>query len=362
MAKDYYEILGVPRTASQDEIKKAFRKQAHQHHPDKSGGDEAKFKELNEAYGALSDPEKRRRYDQFGHAGAQSGPGGFSGQGGSAAGFDFGGFQFGGGGFEDVFSDLFGGGSFSGARNREESGSDIQVDIEVSFEEMASGVEKEVRLRKPIECDACSGTGGKAGTKESTCKTCGGAGRVNKTVRSFFGTFAQAFVCEDCHGRGKSYAEKCPICHGAGRVQGEETIAINVPQGIEDGQTISLSGRGAVGEHGMRSGDLYVTVHVLPHREFKREGRDTIRSTVEIRFAQAALGDTIPVNTISGVVRMKIPAGTQSGEVFRLKGRGIRHFQGHREGDHLVTVIVIVPKRLSSEERKLVERLREIGG
>jgi molecular chaperone DnaJ len=366
MAKDYYETLGVPKTASQDEIKKAFRKLAHKHHPDKGGGDEAKFKEINEAYSVLSDQSKRQDYDRFGRTAndqSRSGAGreGFSAQGGPASGWDFNGFQFGGGGFEDIFSDLFGGGGFSGARGREESGSDIQVDLQISFEEMVSGTEKEVRLRKPIRCTACSGTGGKAGTREATCAACGGAGRVTKTMKSFLGTFAQAFVCEECHGRGKAYTEKCPICRGAGRVQDEETIRVGIPAGIEDGQTISLQGKGAVGEHGSHAGDLFVTIHVLPHKELRREGHDTILSSAEISFAQAVLGDTIPVRTVSGVVNMKVPAGTQSGEVFRLKGKGIRHFRGHREGDHLVTIRIAIPKHLSSEERKLVERLREIG-
>lgn len=369
MARDYYETLGVPKTASQDEIKKAFRKLAHQHHPDKGGGDETKFKEINEAYGVLSDQSKRGEYDRFGRTandqqsrsnGAGAGFGGFSGQG--ASGFDFNGFQFGGGGFEDIFSDLFSGGGFSGGRGREESGSDIQVDVEITFQEMVSGVVKEVRLRRPVRCAACSGTGGRAGTRETSCAACGGSGRVTKTVRSFLGTFAQQYVCEVCYGRGKAYAEKCPDCRGAGRVQDEESVRIEIPAGIEDGQTISMQGRGAAGEHGSRAGDLFVVVHVRPHQELRREGQDTILSTIDISFAQAALGDTVPVTTVGGIVRMKIPAGTQPGEVFRLKGKGIRHFRGSREGDHLVTVNISVPKHLSGEERKLVERLRDMEG
>jgi molecular chaperone DnaJ len=363
MATDYYDILGIPKTASQDEIKKAFRKQAHQHHPDKKGGNEAKFKELNDAYGVLSNPEKRKRYDQFGHtANHQAGAGQDQGFGGGFEGFDFGGFSSQGGsasGFEDIFSDLFGGGQ-SGTRNHDRTGSDIQVDIEVSFEEMVSGAQRDIKIRKPIRCHSCSGTGGKSGTKEADCKVCGGSGRVTKTVRSFLGTFAQAFVCSECHGRGKTYAEKCRTCHGAGRVEGDEHIHLDIPAGIENGQSISFSGKGAAGGHGSAAGDLLVTVHVRPHPTFRRHG-DDIHSTLEIGFAEAALGETVPVETVHGPVKMKVPAGTQPDEVFRIRGKGVAHVRGWGEGDHLVTVKLVVPKHLSSEERSIIEKLKKSG-
>lgn len=359
MAKDYYDILGVPKGASQDDIKKAFRKLAHQHHPDKKHGDEAKFKELNEAYGILSDPEKRARYDRFGHAGTQGGPGGGPGFGG----FDFNDFQFGGGsGFEDIFSDLFGrGGGFPGGTHGSRAGADIETDVEVTFDEMVAGTRKTIRIRKPIVCAACQGTGGEPGSKEETCSTCGGSGRITKTVRSFLGTFAQASPCPKCHGKGKRFAKECSSCHGEGKTVGEERIDFDIPAGIEDGQTISIAGKGAAGGHGMPPGDLFVTVHVRPHPSFERRG-DTILSSVDIGFTQAALGDTIPVGTVHGPVRMKIPAGTQPGEVFRIKGKGLRNYRGWGSGDHLVTVRIAVPKKLSAAERDLIERLAKLGG
>ncbi|MEI6650474.1 MAG: molecular chaperone DnaJ [Candidatus Moraniibacteriota bacterium] len=357
--KDYYAILGVQKNASQDDIKKAFRKLAHKHHPDKQGGNEAKFKEANEAYGTLSDPEKRKRYDQFGSA---EGPAGFGGgfSGGQAGGFDFGDFQFAGGsgGFEDLFSDIFGGG-FSGGRSRgPQSGSDIQVDVEISFDEMVSGTKKTVRLRKEVICDDCGGSGGKKGSKEITCPDCDGRGQVRQTVRSILGTFEQAVLCPKCHGKGKRYSEQCPTCHGTGKRIGEEEVTIEIPAGIDDGQAISISGRGSAGEHGAPAGTLYVSVHVRPHRSLKRRG-ELISSEKIISFPQAALGDTVSVETAYGPVRMKIPAGTQPGEVFRIKGKGLKSVRGYGQGDHMVTVRVEVPKHLSSEEKRLMKQLED---
>ncbi|NTW15424.1 MAG: molecular chaperone DnaJ [Candidatus Moranbacteria bacterium] len=355
--KDYYSILGVSKDASQDDIKKAFRKLAHKHHPDKQGGDEAKFKEANEAYGVLSDPEKRKRYDQFGSADGPTGFGGFSG--GQAGGFDFGDFQFGGGGgFEDIFSDLFGGG-FAGARSRgPRAGSDIQVDVEIPFMEMVSGTEKTVRIRKAIPCTECGGTGGKKGSKEVSCSDCGGSGRIRQAVRSVLGTFEQVVQCPECHGKGKRFEEDCPKCHGTGRMTGEEEVTVRIPAGIDDGQVISVPGKGAAGEPGAPAGDLFVAVHVKPHPTLMRRG-ETVLSKMPISYAQAALGDTVSVETVEGPVRMKIPAGTQPGEVFRIRGKGLRNVRGFGQGDHLVTVTVAVPKHLSGKERKLVEQLRD---
>lgn len=357
MAKDYYDILGVPRSASQDEIKKAFRKLAHQHHPDKSGGNEALFKEINEAYGTLSDPEKRAQYDRFG----QSFSGG-NGGGASSGGWDFG--QYGGNGnikfdfgdgFEDIFSGVFGGGQ----SGRSKRGQDIQVDVEISFEEMVNGVRKSISLRKMAVCSECQGAGGKPGAKEDTCKRCDGRGRIQKQVQSIFGVMAQVVTCDACHGKGKTYAESCHTCHGAGRSQQSETIEVNIPAGVQDGQAVSLEGRGAAGEYGARPGDLFVVVHVRPHKEWKRRG-DDILSFVEVRYPQAVLGDKLDVETVEGRVTMKIPAGTQGGEVFRIRGKGVPHLGRYGRGDHLVTVKLLVPKKLSSDEKKLIEKLAEI--
>jgi len=362
MPRDYYDILGVSKTASQDEVKKAFRKQAHKLHPDKSGGDEAKFKELNGAYQVISDPEKRAQYDRFGHAGAQSGFGsgqgfgGFSGQGGQASGFDPNDFQFN-GDFGDIFSDIFGGG-FGGHRGSAAAGMDIETDIEISFEEMVSGVNRTIGLRKPMRCPSCDGTGGERGSREESCSECGGSGRVARMVRSVFGTFSQMQTCAKCHGKGKRYAKECQVCQGVGRTTGEERIDIGIPAGIGDGQTISVSGRGAAGEHGAPSGDLFVTVHVQPHPSFERRG-EHIFSKIDIGFPQAVLGDSVPVDTVQGPTKMKIPAGTQSGEVFRIRGKGLKSVRGWGSGDHLVTVNVRIPKKLSREAETLIRKLGE---
>jgi molecular chaperone DnaJ len=361
MARDYYDILGVPKTASQDEVKKAFRKQAHKLHPDKSGGDEAKFKELNEAYQILSDPEKRKRYDQFGHAGAQNGFGGGQGFGGfsSQGGFNPNDFQFN-GDFGDIFSDIFGGGFGGRASTQAAAGMDIETDIEITFEEMVSGVKRTLGLRKPILCSACDGTGGERGSKEESCPECAGSGRVARTVRSVFGTFSQMQVCTGCHGKGKRYAKKCHACQGVGRTTGEDRIDVEIPAGIGDGQTISISGKGAAGEYGAPAGDLFVTVHVRPHPSFERRG-EHVFSKIDITFPVAALGDSVMVDTVHGSVKMKIPAGTQSGEVFRIKGKGLKSVRGWGTGDHLVTVNVRIPRKLSRDEEALIRKLGEVG-
>jgi molecular chaperone DnaJ len=359
MAKDYYEILGVSKSASQDEIKKAFRKLAHQHHPDKSGGNEALFKEMNEAYGTLSDPEKRAQYDRFG----QTFQGGNTGGGASSGGWDFG--QYGGNGnvkfdfgegFEDIFSGVFGG---SGQSGRSKQGQDIQVDVEISFEEMVSGTQKSISLRKLTHCSHCKGTGGQPGSKENNCKRCDGRGRIQKQVQSIFGMMAQVVTCDACHGKGKTYTESCRTCHGVGRSQQPETIEVNIPAGIQDGQALSLEGRGAAGEYGARAGDLFVAVHVKPHEEWKRRGDDVL-SFLDIRYPQAALGDKVEVNTVEGRVTMKIPAGTQGGEVFRIRGKGIPHLGRYGRGDHLVTVKLLVPKKMSHDEKQLIEKLAKV--
>ena len=358
---NYYDTLGVSKGASEDEIKKAFRKLAHQHHPDKGGGDEKKFKEINEAYQVLSNKEKRRAYDQYGQTFHGDGGGG-SRQGHGFGGFDFSGFSSQGGsasGWEDIFSNIFGGGGGQ-QRSRRRVGTDISVDVEITFEEMVSGTQKDIHLRKLTRCTLCHGTGGKPGAKEHTCSHCHGTGQVRQIAQTVFGAFEQMTVCESCLGRGKMYAEKCILCRGAGRVHQEESISMDIPAGIDDAQTLSMRGLGEAGEHGAQSGDLYITVHIRPHPSLKRRG-DDITLELAITFAQAALGDKVTLETIDGDMTMKIPAGTQPDEVFRIRGKGVPHLGRHGRGDQLVTIILAVPKKLSHTEKELIEKLKTLG-
>lgn len=367
MANDYYQILGVSRGASDDEIKKAYRKLAHKYHPDKSGGDEAKFKEINEAYQVLSDKSKREQYDRFGRTFDQGAAGGGQGFGG----FDFSGFQgFGGqggfssqGGFgeedlQDIFANFFGGERRGGGRRRR--GKDIQVDVEISFEEMITGAKREINLRKSSVCDNCNGTGGEKGSELKTCQTCGGAGRVEKVSRSFFGSFSQVTECPDCHGVGKRYDKKCSKCGGDGRVMKDTKVEINIPAGIDDGQTLSMNGAGEAGGAGAAAGDLHINVHVKKHKEFLRKGQD-ILSSVEIPYSVAALGGETIIETIEGRLTLKIPSGTQSGELFRIKGKGVPDLHSGTRGNQLVKVIVRIPKNLSREQKRILEELNRAG-
>ena len=358
---DFYKILGVEKGASDEEIKKAYRKLAHKYHPDKAGGDEEKFKEINEAYQVLSDKTKRAQYDQFGQTFNGAGGGGAGRGFNGFSGFDFGGFSQGGfsgfsgaGGWEDVFSDVFGGGR-SRAR-QQDVGRDIQTDVEITFEEMVKGVKKDLHLYKNVRCDVCDGTGGAPGAKEETCKECGGSGRVRKTVRTILGTIAQEMVCDKCMGKGKTFSEKCNKCKGEGVHKSETKISVSIPAGIDNGQTISIRSEGEAGKNGAPSGDLFVTVHVRNHSKFKRE-EDNIISQENISFSQAVLGDKIEVETIDGKIMMKIPAGTQSGEIFRIKNAGIPHLRGGGRGHHLVKVNVIIPRKISRREKELITEL-----
>ncbi len=364
MSKNFYEILGVSKDASDAEIKKAYRKMAHKYHPDKDGGDEAKFKEVNEAYQTLSDSTKRAQYDQFGQT-FNGATGGSGTSGGGFGGFDFSNFQqgaggqgfefnFGGGGAEDIFSEMFGGGRRGGRRGR-----DIQVDIEIDFSEVIKGTIKEISVYKSVECSHCNGTGGEPGAKEETCKTCGGSGHVQKTMQTILGTIAQQVVCDDCGGKGKTFDKKCSKCKGAGQYKEEVRESIDIPAGINDGQSIAIAGKGEVGQGGAPAGDLIVTVHIKPDSRFVRDGYD-IRTTSHISFAQAALGDKIDIETVDGMVKMKIPAGTQSGEIYKIRGKGIPKLRGIGRGDHLVEVIVDVPTKLSRKEKKLIEQLKDL--
>ncbi len=361
MAKDFYEVLGVSRDVSDADLKKAYRKLAHKYHPDKDGGDEDKFKEVNEAYSILSDKNKRAQYDQFGSAG----PGGFGG-GQGAAGFDFsqfGGqgahFEFGGGDFGDL-GDLFGSMFGGGARQQSSRGRDIQTEVTINFAEMVTGAKKDIHVQRYVQCATCHGNGGKPGTKEERCKKCAGKGHIQRTVQSMLGPIAQNVVCDECEGRGTVFTQKCEECRGDGRIQKTEKISVDIPAGISDGQTIALTGQGNVGVQGAQSGDLLVTVRVTPHKNLTREG-DNIHSTQSITFTQAVLGDKIEVETVEGNVMMKVPAGTQSGEVFRIRNKGVPHLRGFGRGDHLVTIKIVTPQKVSRAQKKILEQLKKEG-
>ncbi|MFA7170870.1 MAG: molecular chaperone DnaJ [Candidatus Paceibacterota bacterium] len=368
MAKNYYEILGVEKGAGDDEIKKAYRKLAHQHHPDKKGGDEAKFKEINEAYQVLSDKQKRGQYDQFGSTfdGANPGQGA-----GGFGGFDFSGFGGGNGanGFNfegdlgDLFGDIFGGGGRT-SQARQEKGKDVAVDIELTLEEALEGVEKEIKLYLSVVCSKCSGTGAETGSKMEKCKTCSGAGYVQKQKRTMFGVFAQNEICPDCKGLGERPEKRCSKCGGDGRVKEEKVINVKVPAGIAEGQTIRISG---AGEAGFRSGsgksiagDLYVTAHLKKHPLFERRGDDLVYK-LDISFSQAALGDSTTIPTLKGKIKLKIPSGIQSGKIIKIGGGGFPHLQGRGAGDMYLTVQIKTPEKISRKQRSLLEELQKEG-
>jgi molecular chaperone DnaJ len=366
MSKDYYKVLGLEKNASQDDIKKAFRKLAHEHHPDKKGGNDAKFKEANEAYSVLGDEKKRAQYDQFGAAG----PGGFQGgQGGAGGfnpndfGFDFSGFNQNGQGpgvdfdLGDLFGDIFGGG-----RQKVKRGSDIQVDIELSFEDSIFGVEKDIVLNKASVCAECSGSGAKKGSKTKTCHTCAGKGRVTEVRRSIMGSFQTQRTCDTCHGSGKEPEEKCPICHGMGVTKRNQEIKVKIPASVEEGEMVRLTGAGEAISGG-QSGDLYIRIHVKKHPLFRKDGPHLV-TDVDVKLSDALLGMTYPLKTLDGDISLKIPEGVHHDEILRVKGKGApttpRGRDGHR-GDILVNIHIVMPKRLSKEARKMVEELKKEG-
>lgn len=350
--RDYYEVLGVSKDASADEIKKAFRKLAVKYHPDKDGGDEEKFKEVNEAYEVLKDQQKRQRYDQFGHAGV-------GGNGGAAGGNPFGGFggqnvhfDFGDGGLGDIFSQFFGAGQQQSRGPRR--GRDVETSITLTFEEAVFGVEHEIELDMDDECEHCKGTTVEPGHSMKTCPTCGGSGQKTQVVNTIFGQIQQAATCPECKGTGKVPEKVCSVCHGKGTQRRKQSLTIKIPPGIDDGATIRLRERGeAIGGGGR--GDLYVHIRVKAHKKFTREG-DIVLSEENIDMVDAALGIEIDVETVDGTVRMKVPAGTQSGTDFKLSGHGVPHMHAQSRGPHIVTVVVDTPTKLSKQQKELLER------
>ncbi len=354
--RDYYEVLGVPRGASDEELKRAFRKVAKKYHPDLHPGDKAaeeKFKEVNEAYEVLSDHDKRAKYDQFGHAGVDPN----FGAGGAGGGAGFGGFDFG-----DIFSDIFGGGfgGFGGGssrRNAPRRGADLRQVMDITFEEAAFGCKKTINVTKQEKCSSCNGTGAKKGTSPVTCGKCHGTGQVQTQMRTPLGYMTNVTTCPDCGGRGQIIKEPCAECRGTGRVRRNRKIEVDVPAGIDNGQTLQLSGLGEAGERGGPNGDLLITFRIKPHEFFRRDGND-VYMEIPITFVQAALGATLKVPTLDGAVEYSIPEGTQPGTRFRLKGKGIPYMNaGGRRGDQYVTVNVEVPRNLSARQKQLLQEL-----
>ncbi len=364
---DYYKILGVPKNASREEVKRAYRKLAHKYHPDKQGGDEKKFKEINEAYQVLGDERKRSQYDQFGHA-FNSGGSGFSG----FQDFDFSNFRgFGTRGFKtenfdfsDVFSEFFGGGTRTRAYTKQK-GRDIKVDAVISLEEAFLGVSREISLKKLVKCDRCAGYRNEPGTSLRDCKACAGAGEIRQTRRTVLGSLTQIMECSECAGNGKTPEKKCSKCHGVGIIEDIERISLKIPAGIHSGEIITFAGKGEAGKGGY--GDLYVEVHIKGHPYFEREG-DDVYSKVVISLSQAALGDSISVKTLFGDTDVKIPSGVESGGMIKLQGKGMPHLggRGHglsagRHGDHYVKISIKTPQKLSKRAKELFEELRKEG-
>ena len=362
--RDYYEVLGVAKTATPEELKKAYRKLAIKYHPDKNPGNkeaEEKFKEAAEAYDVLSDPEKRQKYDQFGH---NMGPQGFPGGGG---GFSAGGFTM-----EDIFSqfgDIFGGhggfdmGGFGSAaggrpRKRQRRGDDLRITLKLTLEDIAKGVSKTLKLKAFAKCDHCNGTGAKDGTAFVTCPTCHGSGTVMRTQQTIFGMSQSAAVCPECNGDGKIIKENCTYCNGTGVQHKEQVVSFNIPAGVADGMTLTVKGKGNAPMHGGVNGDLLVVIEEIKHPELIRAGNDVVYNLM-LDFPTAALGGSVEVPTIGGRARLKIAPGTQPGKILRLRGKGLPSTEGYGTGDELVNVMVYVPETLNDEERAAIEKLSD---
>lgn len=357
MAKrDYYDVLGVGKDASADEIKKAFRRAAVEHHPDR-GGEETKFKELNEAYEVLKDESKRKRYDQFGHAGVGGNGGGspfggFGGGQGQEVHFDFGDMGLG-----DIFSSFFGGSGGSQAQQRQSRGRDVQTNVEISFEQAVFGTEVDLNLNLDDTCEHCQGTTVEPGYELKNCDQCDGSGQIMTVTRTIFGNIQQAGVCPTCHGRGKIPEKVCSVCHGKGTQTKKQKLELKIPAGVDDGATIRLREHGEAIANGPK-GDLYVNIRVKSHKHFTREG-DLILSEEHIGMVDAALGAEIDVDTVDGKVRMKVPAGTQSGSDFKLSNHGVTHLKGGTRGAHIVTILVDTPTKLSKRQRESLQSFQD---
>jgi len=365
MAKrDYYEILEVPKTANKDEIKKAYRKVALKFHPDRNQGDKAaeeKFKEAAEAYEILSDPEKRSKYDQFGHAGVNGGAQGGGYQGGNVEDIfrNFGDiFGGGGGGGFDPFESFFGGGGGKQSRTRGKRGNNLRIKVKLTLQEVAHGAHKSIKVKKHIECNTCHGSGAKDASSVSKCTVCGGSGVVRKVTNTILGQMQTTATCYNCNGSGQQITKKCPTCNGLGVMYGEETLNIDIPAGVQDGMQLSMSGKGNAGEQGGPPGDLIIQVEVESHAELEVDGQNVIHE-LHISFVDAVLGTTVEVPTIEGKAKFKIPAGTQAGKVFRLNGKGLPAVNSYGRGDQLIFIQVYTPTDLTSDEKKLLEKLRE---
>jgi len=357
--RDYYEVLGVDKNADEDTLKKAYRQLAKKYHPDMNPGDkeaEAKFKEASEAYAVLSDPEKRRQYDQFGHAAFDGGAGG-----GGFGGFDFSGADFS-DIFGDIFGDFFGGGRSRASRGGAQRGANLRTSIRISFTEAVFGCKKEFELNLKDECKTCHGTGAKPGTQPESCPKCKGQGQVVFTQQSFFGTVRNVQTCPDCHGTGKIVKEKCPDCGGAGYITARKKIEVSIPAGIDNGQSVRISGKGEPGTNGGERGDLLVEVIVTPHPIFQRQDVN-IYSTVPISFAVAALGGEVLIDTVDGRVAYEVKPGTQTDTRVRLKGKGVPSLRYKDvRGDHYVTLVVQTPDKLSKEAKELLREFDSLTG
>ncbi len=350
--RDYYEVLGAARSASEDELKKAYRRLAIQFHPDRNPGNkdaEERFKEINEAYQVLSDPDRRSQYDRLGHAAFEGHAGG-----------GFGGFDFT-QGFEEVFSDIFGdffGAGRSRSRSRSRRGEDLRYDLEIDFQEAARGVEKSISFQRLATCESCSGSGARSGAAGvRTCPNCRGTGQV----RTQQGFFSIATTCGQCRGEGMIIADPCPKCQGQGRTRRAQSLVVRIPPGVDNGSRLKLRGEGEAGSSGGPAGDLYVVVHVREHELFARQGNDVVIE-VPVSFPQAALGSEIDVPTLDGKVKVKVQPGTQSGKVMRLKGRGFPDLHGYGRGDQLVKILVETPRRLTARQRELLEEFAKASG
>lgn len=360
MAKrDYYEVLGVAKSASADEIKKAFRRLAIKHHPDR-GGNETEFKEINEAYEVLKNIEKRKRYDQFGHAGVGSSA---ASEGNPFAGFGQGQqeyhFDFGDLGLGDIFGSFFGGAAGPGSRHQNR-GRDVETAVEITFEQAVFGTEVDLRLDLEDTCEHCKGTTVEPGHELKTCDECKGSGQVTRVTRTIFGNIQQATICPRCHGKGKIPEKICSVCHGKGTQRKQQAVSLKIPAGIDDGATIRLREHGEAIANGPK-GDLYVNIKVKPHKKFTREG-DIILSSEHVGMVDASLGTEINVETVDGPIRMKVPAGTQSGADFKLSDHGVPHIKGSTRGPHIVTIIVDTLTKLSKEQIELLENLKDTAG